>query len=183
MEKNQFTHIGKVYDAHGIRGDLVILVFSGDNSWVDTLENLNLVHNGQTKSFKVLKTRPHKKGFVCQLEGFDNRNIAEDFIGSEVWVDADLFISDDGESLFLKEILNFEIIDAKEGSIGLIESFSFNGMQDLLVIKKAGAKAPIEIPFIKEFVTKLDNINKKIYMELPEGLISINEPEEKSEKE
>ncbi len=178
MEKNQYTQIGKVFDAHGIRGDLVVTVFSGDSSWIADLKAINLVNADGTKTFKVLKARPHKKGFVCQLESFINRNIAEEYIGSEVWVDSDLFISEDGEALFLTEILNFEVIDSKAGSIGRIESFSFNGMQDLLVVRGDQSKSPIEIPFIKEFVTKLDNEQKKIYMELPEGLITMNEPED-----
>ncbi|MBC7420678.1 MAG: 16S rRNA processing protein RimM [Bdellovibrio sp.] len=180
MNENQLTKIGKVFDAHGIRGDLVVTVFSKDISWLEAVETLNLVKDGKTIVVEVLKTRPHKKGFVCQLKGFDNRNLAEDAIGSEVWVDAEFFTSEEGESLYLTEILNFEVIDATAGSIGHIEAFSTNGMQDLLVIMNAQTKKSVEIPFVKEFVTELDEKNKKIFMSLPEGLLTINDPDDES---
>ncbi len=175
MNENQLTKIGKVFDAHGIRGDLVITVFSKDISWVGDAEILHLVQDGQTKIVEILKTRAHKKGFVCQLKGFDNRNLAEETIGSEVWVDSDLFTSGEGESLFLKELLHFEVTDKSLGLIGRIEAFSTNGIQDLLVVSDPQNQKQFDIPFVKEFVIQIDHTKKKLLMALPEGLLEINE--------
>ena len=175
MSKKQLIHIGQVFDAHGIRGDLVITVFSKDISWVHEATTLTLKKDGNLKLVNILKTRPHKKGFVCQLEAFDNRNLAEASIGSEVWVDEDLFTSVEGESLYLKEILGFEVSDQIQGSIGRIEAFSTNGLQDLLVIKHPETHKQVEIPFVKEFVVHVDQKNKTMMMKLPEGLLSIND--------
>ncbi len=178
MNDSSSTQIGKIYDAHGIRGDVVVLVFSGDISWINEVKDLDLVLDGKTKRHKILKARPHKKGFVCQLEGFTDRNQSEAVIGSEVWIDSSYFTSQEGDAIFLKEIFQFEVIDSTDGSIGNIEAFSFNGIQDLLVIVHPETKKQYEIPFVKEFVEKLDQKNKKIFMNLPPGLLSINESEE-----
>ena len=53
--------------------------------------------------------------------------------------------------------------------------FSTNGQQDLLVLDQAVNNQNIEIPFIKQFVINVDYVTKKIMMDLPEGLIQINE--------
>lgn len=165
------VHIGKVLDAHGIKGDLYCIVFSGDASWISKLKTLNLNH----KSFDVLKIKPFKKGFIVSLDGFADRNRAEEFKGSEIWVDSSLFTSKHGEAIFLSELLNFEVKDKTLGSVGRIDSFSSNGIQDLLVI--SSNNKTFEIPFVKEFVTNIDYSNNIIDMNLPEGLLEINEPD------
>ena len=48
-------------------------------------------------------------------------------------------------------------------------------MQDLLVLDKKVSNQCIEIPFIKEFVIKVDYDLRKIMMNLPEGLVRIND--------
>jgi 16S rRNA processing protein RimM len=162
-------HVGKVLDAHGIRGDIYCIVFSGDASWVSELATIRL----GSEVFKINRIKEFKKGFIASLEGFTDRNRAESYKGKEVWVDEDLFVSEDGDALFLKEILGFEVNDKLLGRVGEITGFSSNGIQDLLVINNK-----IEIPFVKEFVLTMDFENKIIQTELPAGLLEINEPDE-----
>lgn len=191
--------IGKVTDAHGIKGEILIHVFSGDSSWISRLKNVVLIKNldpkfsdamnekfnlapkkmlnDNTSEYLVKRVKSHKKGFICLFEEFSNRNQAEAVIGADVWVDEDVFISRDGESIYLKEILNFEVIDEAKGILGPIVAFSFNGFQDLLILNKPGQK-DIEIPFVQAFVSKIDFKQQKIWMNLPEGLVEINDASE-----
>lgn len=166
--------IGKIADAHGIKGEISIFVFSGDVSWLKELHELFISRKGELEKHKILKKRAHKNGFVCLLENFEDRNKAEEYKGREVWIDSCLLVSKPGETLFLIEILGFEVVDSVQGQIGQISAFSSNGPQDLLVIKKENQKE-IEIPFVKEFVQEMDFENKKILMNLPEGLLEIND--------
>lgn len=165
--------VGKVMDAHGIRGDIYCLIFSGDSSWCDQLESLNLQKNGKSHEFEIVKLKPFKKGFIATLKEFTDRNKAEEFKGAELWVDEELFTSENGESLYLSEILNFTLIDKSLGKIGLVENFSSNGIQDLLVVKAQNSDE-FEIPFVKEYVLDIDFSKKEMTMDLPEGLLEIN---------
>lgn len=163
--------IGKVLDAHGIRGDIYCIVFSGDTTWISNAKALIL--NDET--FKIHKIKPFKKGFIATLEGFKDRNRAEEFKGAEVRVDASLFKSEEGDDIFLNEIENFKIKDKQLGDIGHITGFSTNGIQDLLVVSHSGGT--YEIPFVEDFVNEIDYENEIIYTDLPEGLLEINKPE------
>ena len=55
--------------------------------------------------------------------------------------------------------------------------FSSNGVQDLLVIEKREEKEKAykryEVPFVEDFIEKIDFKEKKIFMNLPEGLIPL----------
>lgn len=177
MNQEGKVKIGTVMDAHGIRGEIGVVVLSGDVSWIDEVKTLYIPRKNIFEVHKIKKIRAHKKGFICHLENFDDRNKAEEYKGREVWVDEDLFVSEDGESLYLTEILHFEIEDRQLGALGKVAAFSSNGVQDLLVIKRKGDDAEIEIPFVKEFVEHIDFENKRIKMNLPEGLLQINDKE------
>ncbi|OFZ32034.1 MAG: 16S rRNA processing protein RimM [Bdellovibrionales bacterium RIFCSPHIGHO2_01_FULL_40_29] len=169
--------IGIISDAHGIRGEVYVIVFSGDVSWIEDLESLTLKKSNSASShvYSIKKMKPFKKGFIATLENISTRNQAEELKKMEVWVDDEIFISDDGEQPFLAELLDFSVEEASSGKIGKVISFSSNGEQDLLVLDAVVNDQNIEIPFIKEFVIAVDYNQKKIIMQLPEGLIHINE--------
>lgn len=170
-------HVGKVMDAHGIRGDIYCLIFSGDISWCDRLHELQLQNKGKAELFEIMKLKAFKKGFIATLKGFTDRNRAEEYKGAEIWVDESIFKSQEGEALYLNEILHFELVDIAVGVVGKIEEFSSNGIQDLLVVKSASGEI-FEIPFVKEFVLDIDFAAKKMKMDLPEGLLEINKENE-----
>lgn len=177
MEPNnqELKKIGHVSDAHGIRGEVYIIVSSGDASWVSDLKEITLRLGSKTMVFKVLKAKPYKKGFICTLDQMINRNQSEEVRRFEVWVESSLFISENGELPFLSELLNFTVEDKSLGVIGNIKEFSSNGIQDLLVLDREVQGQAIEIPFIKEFVLDVDYKKQWIKTDLPEGLIEINE--------
>lgn len=172
--KNEFRKIGKVIDAHGIRGDLYVGVFSEDVSWLNSLEEVQLKNKEESTHYKVNMKKPHKKGFICHLENIDNRNASESLKGAEVWISDQIFISKNGEQPYLSELLGFKVID-NDQEIGTIQSFSSNGRQDLLIVHQD--KKNYEIPFVKEFVLNMDFDKKILEMDLPEGLLTLNEDE------
>ena len=168
-DNKSLTLIGKVLDAHGIKGDIYCFVFSGDASWVPKLKEIYLNEN----KFIINRAKPFKKGFIANLETVTDRNRAEELKGADVRVASQMFISQPGEAFYLVELLNYTVRDKVLGQVGAVESFSSNGIQDLLVVQGSGKS--YEIPFVKEFVTRIDHDNKVIEMSLPEGLLEINE--------
>lgn len=173
-DKNtELKNVGKVMDAHGIRGDLYCLIFSGDISWINKIKKINLKRTQTIESFEIKKIKPFKRGFIVSIEGFNDRNKAEYYKGSELWVESDLFISQNGESLYLSEILDFKLHDKNSGPVGVIREFSSNGAQDLLVVSNDAET--FEIPFVKEFVEEINFEQKIVMTNLPEGLLLIND--------
>lgn len=179
-EIEKLTKVGVVLEGHGLRGDVSIMIFSGDSSWTEDLGEIFLMPVGKTQSadlqiFEILKTKPYKKGILAQFKGVTDRNQSDALRKYEVWVPSDLFISENGEQPFLQEFLNFTINDKTLGDVGQVESFSSNGVQDLFILDKKVNGQNIEIPFITPFVIEVDYEAKKIRMDLPQGLIEINE--------
>lgn len=168
--------VGKVRDAHGMKGELYLISFSKTTDWLENAQELLFEgakpnksgkHENDTQKFKVKSYRSHKTGAIVKLEGLSTRTQAEALIGYTVQVTREAITSKKGESIFLAEIEGFEVFD-REKSLGTIVGFSSNGAQDLLIVKEGEQKR--EVPIIKEFLLEILWDSKQIKMQLPEGL-------------
>ncbi|MBC7458598.1 MAG: 16S rRNA processing protein RimM [Bdellovibrionaceae bacterium] len=175
MSSNQenLRKVGKIKGSHGIKGEVFLLIFSKDTSWVSTKTQIHLTKNEKDfKPYSLNRTKPHKEGVIAVLDGVTTRNDSDLLIGQAIWVDKDVFISQNKQSLYLIEIEGFKIIDAVAGSIGFIKGFSSNTAQDLLLVEDDGDE--YEIPFVKEFILNINHEEKIVETNLPEGLLDIN---------
>jgi 16S rRNA processing protein RimM len=173
MSQNEFVQVGKVKDAHGIRGELFVVLFSGEAEWVDRLETLRLVpaesSSDGAKTFTVKSVRAHKNGLIAKTEEIKDRNEAETLKGWLLEIPEEFLISEPGETIYLREIQNFSVITKHKGPIGQIVNFATNGHQDLLVVKTSWGE--FEIPLVEQFVEKIDYEAGEIHMDIPEGLL------------
>jgi len=75
-------------------------------------------------------------------------------------------------------VKGFKVYD-KGTLVGKIIGFSSNNAQDLLIVETSNKE--VEIPFVQAFVVKMDSKNKKIEMDLPEGLVEFSDDEKSDE--
>jgi 16S rRNA processing protein RimM len=171
-QSGKFVRVGKMKDAHGIRGELFVVLFASEAYWLKSLKDLRLVKedgSAEPKIFEVKSARAHKNGLIVKTEGIKDRNEAEALKGLLVEIPEEFLVSKPGEAIFLREILGFNVSTVAQGEIGPIIGFSSNVAQDLLVVKTV--KGEFEIPYVKPFVKKVDYKSKTILLDLPLGLL------------
>lgn len=162
--------VGKVKDAHGIKGELFITLFPKEAAWLNKLKTVALrqTETGPvTKTFTIKSARVHKGGLIVKTQEISDRNGAEELKGYFFEIPEEFLVSEKGDAIYLTEIENFEVRHG-ETKIGKITAFSTNGAQDLLVVKTKNGV--FDIPFVDKFVKKIDYENKFIEMDLPDGL-------------
>ena len=165
--------IGKVREAHGLKGDLYVLIFSGDVSWAKRMKKFSLKgkDSDQLETFEVERTKPFKKGVIVKAKEIADRTAAEGWEHFEFYIEEDLLTSKPGETIFLSEIKNFKLKNPEQTVLGEIVGFSSNGVQDLLVVEANGKK--VEVPFVDDFIKKIDFKHQAVVMDLPEGLFDL----------
>lgn len=170
-ENGEFVRVGKVKDAHGIKGEIFILLFSGEAAWIDDLNELRLVAENSTevKIFSIKSVRLHKNGLIAKTGELKDRNEAELLKGWLFEIPSSLFVSKKGEPIYLREIQGFEVVTTERGPVGTIIGFGSNTVQDLLVIKSG--ENEYEVPFVEAFVQKIDYDKRSLYLDLPSGLL------------
>ncbi len=174
---NNLVKLGTIGEARGLRGEVWLRIPSKDPEFLERLETktFHIKTNDKELNLKPERIRVLFNKVCCQFEGVDNRTFVEPLKGSPIFLEADVFDTQSGETIFLNEVLGFQVINvaaAVPEPIGTVESFDSNGPQDLLVVKREGQE--ILIPFVKAFISKIDFASKKILMSLPEGLVDIS---------
>jgi 16S rRNA processing protein RimM len=174
-----FHCVGWIKSAHGISGELYIQLYAKKADWLDEVEDLFLLPKGKSspadlKKFSENKLKPHKEGLILRSPQIKDRNLAETFKGSMVYISEDNLEAEDDDSIFLKELEGFDVIDKYDKVLGRIEDFASNGAQDLLVVRVSKEKTSL-IPLVEDFIVEVDYDREFIRMELPPGLIDLDE--------
>jgi 16S rRNA processing protein RimM len=179
-----FKCVGRVKDAQGLKGEIYVRLFAGQADWLEQLQKEARVFlsapaatlaeqdvvTGEPQVWPLENVRRHKEGLVIKLATLSDRTAAEAMKGMQLLIPKSFLESQPGETVYLNELLNFQVVDATLGTVGTIDGFSSNGPQDLLVVKDPTGREHL-IPLVKPFIEKMDFANKKIFMNLPPGLL------------
>lgn len=174
MTTAELIKVGKILDAHALKGEIYFFSFSKDISWIEKGMSICLESSETMKrtDFTIESFRPFKDGALIKFEGISNRNQSEELKGDLVFIENENFVSEPGETIFLREVLNFEVRDEKQNSLGKVIDFNSNGSQDLLVIKNESFA--YEVPFVDDFIVEIQFENSTIIMNFPLDLMDIN---------
>ncbi len=171
----EYIKVGKVKDAHGLKGELYIYLFAKEATWNKKLKsfrlsNLSATGVSEVKDYKLNSAKPHRDGLIVTTDELKDRTQAEKLKGFGFEIPKSLLVSKAGDTPYLIEILGFEVFD-NGNLIGLIQNFSTNNEQDLLVVESSTRF--FEIPFVEAYIDEIDYVLKKIKMKIPEGLLEL----------
>ena len=172
FDKKRFILIAQVGRAHGIKGELKMHSFSGQQQSITRHRKLFLVSmQGQLLPvFEVVRSRPGKKETIVHLQNVDSRNDAEKLIGFGVLIEKETLPKLEDDEFYLHELEGL-LVKTEEGKVvGTVQSFFNNGMQDLLVVKNG--KSEVMIPLIPSMITARDTSSLTIAP--PSGLLELN---------
>lgn len=174
--------IGKVKNPHGLKGDFLLHLFSKNaQEWASDLKKVLFVGTKE-KILNVERVKTNGTAMVLSLKEIKDRTEADKYLKPVVYAPAELFVADEGETLFLGEIKNFKVVDGKEKAVGVITGFDSNGPQDLLIVRMPNGQETL-IPLVEAFLEKIDYQKKTVFMNLPEGLTEVGLVEAKNPNE
>ncbi len=161
----ELAEIGYFRKTQGIKGHLILKTeFELD------LENLNaffIESDGSKAPYFVSEINDNEKGFIVLLEQVDAINKAKAIIGKKVFVDSK-YIIEQAEEI---DWTGYELIDKNFGSLGKVTDVNDNGVQ--LLVSLIYKEKEIILPLVEEFIQSIDETEKKIHFNAPEGLIEL----------
>lgn len=137
------------------------------------------------ENFWFLRSR-----LVVKIQGIDSINDAEPLRGYDVAIPAAERAPLDEGSVYVSDLVGCHVFDLSFGTdVGeVIDVDRGSSSTDLLVVRRPGLRAPASealIPFVRDYLVRIDTAARRIEMRLPEGLLDINAPltdEEKREQ-
>lgn len=139
------------------------------NDFLLEFDSIFVEHYENKRKFKVLMAKRHKNIYVFSLEGINDMNVAEDLMGSSVYVPSlDVKELKDNE-FFYHDLEGLDVYNEAGDLIGKVDHVQKGG-NDILVIKDENGKE-ILIPFVDELVPEVNLVDKTITINAIEGLI------------
>ncbi len=161
----ELESIGYFSKTHGIKGHLIIK--ADKDFFMEEVKAVFIETPTGMAPYFVKTFSENNNGFIIELEDVDAVEKAKTFIGKKVHISADLM--DEAEAEF--DWIGYEIIDKTYGSLGTVFSTSDNGQQVLVTVKFK--EKEIILPLVDDFIEKIDETEKKLFFNAPEGLIDV----------
>ena len=167
----QYFKIGKLAASYGLNGELVLQHSLGKKTSLKGLEAIYLEEKkGNFLPYFIEKTSiKNDSETYIKLEGIDSKETARKLTPKEAWMEEEDFKKFAAKAAPIS-LLGFLIIDG-ETELGEIIEVIEQPHQILCTIIYKGNEALI--PVHEASLLKLDKKNKKVYVELPEGLLDI----------
>jgi 16S rRNA processing protein RimM len=167
---NDWVTVALLGKPRGNRGELAAISLSSKPERFESLERVFL--SGHENPFEVEEIWEHKGALVFKLAGIDSINDAEKFYGCEVRVPfAERAPLEPGE-YYHSDLVGCEVFDRANGqSIGKVLEVQEAAGGGLLVLD-----GDVLIPFTSGLCKLIDIANRRIEVDVPEGLLNLNKP-------
>ncbi|MGB7553958.1 MAG: ribosome maturation factor RimM [Candidatus Korobacteraceae bacterium] len=145
-----------------------------------------LALNGSRRELQVEEHWFHKGGVVLKFVGVESISDAEQLAGLELQVPFEQRAELEAGANYVSDVVGCEVwIKDAQQLLGTVSEVQFGaGEAPLLVVRaKAGAGQEILVPYAEEFLKSADFQQRRIEMELPEGLLALDSPLSGEEKQ
>lgn len=167
-----YVLVGKVAKPHGIRGEIKVYPYSGQQDNFLGYKEIFLAA-GEDEAripYAVESSRVQGKLALLKLSGVSTRNEAELLVGSAVWLRRrDLPGLKKGE-YYWSDLVGKRAVTDGGRELGLVKGVMATAAHDILTVTDHGRD--YLIPLAGEFLVRLDE--NEVVLNLPPGLLEIN---------
>jgi len=138
----------------------------------ENMESVFVEFNKNLVPFFIENSSLHKNDFLrVQFEDVDSEEEADSILNCAVYLPLSMLPKLEGNKFYFHEVIGFEIEDKRLGVFGKIVSINDSSAQPLFEV--VNGTVEILVPMIDQFLVKIDRENKKVVMDLPEGLVEM----------
>ena len=161
--------IGQIVGVHGIKGNCKIRSYAESLS-VFQSDSVVIVatSDGRQRPYEINWVKPHAKAALVSLKGVDTRNQAEALIGCELFIEKNRLPDPEEGSYYWFDLIGLDVFENDQKYLGRLESIIQTGSNDVYVVKKDNTE--VLIPALESVVQKIDLKNRRMQVDLPEGL-------------
>ena len=173
MAYNAGILLGKIIKSYGFDGTVTVKPEKVFDFKIPELESVFLETEGKMVPFLVSSCDIVDNNLIrINFDGYNSLEKINEFIGCKLFLTSSG--KPDNDRNDLNQLTGHQVRTSENDLVGTISEVIENPGQVLLNIQTSRNKM-ILIPFHEDFIVKVDHKKKIITMELPEGLLEINE--------
>jgi 16S rRNA processing protein RimM len=150
-----FIIVGKIGAPYGVQGWLKIVSYTETIANIIQYDPWYLEDKGIWQQIKVTNARPHGKGVIAKLPGYDSPETARALTGKRIGIKREQLSTLAQHEYYWAELEGLTVIDQHGTTLGKIIYIIETGSNDVLVVKGDGKEHAI--PYrLGETVTSID---------------------------
>ncbi|MDP2161480.1 MAG: ribosome maturation factor RimM [Flavobacterium sp.] len=172
MRKEECFYLGKIAKKFSFKGEVLVYLDTDEPELYENMESVFVELNKNLVPFFIENSSLHKNDFLrVKFEDVENEADADAIMGCELYLPLSFLPKLEGNQFYYHEVIGFEIEDQRLGVFGKIVSVNDSTAQPLFEVLNGAVE--MLIPMIDHFLVKIDRENKKVIMNLPEGLVEM----------
>lgn len=172
MRKEDCFYLGTIVGKFSFHGEVLIKLDTDDPECYLEEESFFVSHHEKLIPFFVEESLLQKSLLLrVKFEDINTEEEAQQLIKKDVFLPLAELPELHDDQFYFHEVLGFEALDKEFGTIGEIKLINDSTPQTLFVIDRQGTE--ILVPLNDEFIEKVDKKNRKIHLDLPDGLLEM----------
>jgi 16S rRNA processing protein RimM len=172
MRKEECFYLGKIAKKFSFKGEVLVYLDTDEPELYENMESVFVELNKNLVPFFIENSSLHKNDFLrVKFEDIETEEDADAIMGCELYLPLSFLPKLEGNQFYYHEVIGFEVEDQRLGVVGKIVSINDTTSQPLFEVLNGNVE--MLIPMIDQFLVKIDRTNKKVNMNLPEGLVEM----------
>jgi 16S rRNA processing protein RimM len=165
-------NLGYIAKLHGFKGEVSLFLDVTDAGNYTDLKLVYMELDSQLIPFVIENVKFMPKGLATiKLKGIDSEAKAKELVKKRAYLPLTMLPELGDTEFYDHEIINFSVIDKKEGKIGIVEQVIDLPSNPLLQI--LDGEKEVLVPLIPGLVTHVNRKEKILEIDTPEGLLEL----------
>jgi 16S rRNA processing protein RimM len=176
-----FITLARVLKTQGRRGEVAVEPHTDvPDRFVVGMKLSALAQDSSRSELEIEEAWPHKGMLVLKFVGVDSISDAEELAGYELQIPREQRAELEAGWSYISDLAGCVVFDG-EREVGTVSDVQLGAGEAPLLIVKSGALT-YEIPYAEAYLKRVDFAERRIEMQLPEGLLDVNAPLTEEEK-
>ncbi|MEA4888282.1 MAG: ribosome maturation factor RimM [Clostridiaceae bacterium] len=173
-EQLEYLLAGRITAAHGLDGEVRVQSLTTDPNRFNELKDCFLVSadEKQRQAVSIESVRLTPDRILIKLAHIDDRTAAERLRGCFIAVNRRQAVALPPDSWFICDLIGCGVYDMKRGYLGVLSDVLQPSAQDIYVVRLDGVP-DLLFPALKSILIRVDIAEKRIDINLPEGLYEV----------
>lgn len=166
---NKYLELGQIVNTRGLRGEVKVNSFTDDNTKFEKMKSIFVKKKEDIKEYDIQKVSYSKNQVILKLKGIETIEDAEKLRNAYVLVDRDSLEALPEGVYYIADLIGLDVFTEEGLLLGKVDDIFSTGSNDVYVVKAEDGTEKL-LPGIEEVLKKIDIENKKIIVNLIEGL-------------
>ena len=166
----EYLEVGQIVNTTGLKGLVRVMPFTDDIKRFEKLKSIYIVKANELIEKEIQEVRYYKNMVVLKFKGIDTIEEAEKLKGLYLKIQRKDAVKLPKNTYFIADLIGLDVYSIDGKHLGKVDDIFPTGSNDVYVVKDSEGKQ-ILIPAIKSVIKNIDLENKKIEVELIQGLI------------